>query len=296
MKYRSRVRPCLAALTLLLALPWAGRADAASNDIRVMSYNIRMGTAPDGVNHWDRRKGFLAGTIKAFAPDLLGTQETLAFQRDFLASELAGYDHLGAGRDDGHESGEMMALFYRRDRFEKLDGGHFWLSATPDLPGSKGWDSAFPRMVTWVKLRDRRRPGSPPLVFLNTHLDNAGTTARLESARLIRRRVSALAGDCAIVVTGDFNTGEGSPPYVALFGPVDHEPSPLVDSFRAAHPERGVDEGTFTAFSADATRGDRIDWIGVSRQWRIVSAKIDRTSRDGRTPSDHFAVTAVLRR
>jgi acetyl esterase/lipase/endonuclease/exonuclease/phosphatase family metal-dependent hydrolase len=271
------------------------RVDAASADVRVMSFNIRYGTARDGENHWDRRKEFLVETIRAFDPDLLGTQETLGFQRGYLAEILPEYDHLGVGREDGRERGEMTAVFYKRDRFEKVDGGHFWLSETPDVAGSKSWDSSLPRMVTWVRLRDRRQTAAPPLVFFNTHFDHQGTTARLESARLLRRQITKLANNGTVVVTGDFNTDEGSPPHQALFGPVDDQPSPVVDSFRANNPDRKPNEGTFSGFKADATGGARIDWIGVSRDWQIRSATIDRTSREGRTPSDHFPITAILR-
>lgn len=273
----------------------SGRADEPAAEVRVMSFNIRYGTASDGVNHWDRRREFVLATIAAFDPDLLGTQETLSFQRDFLAEKLAGYDHLGVGRDDGREAGEMMALFYKRERFEKLDGGHFWLSATPDKVGSRSWDSSLPRMVTWVKLRDRQYAAASPLVFFNTHFDHQGPTARLESAKLLRERVAAAAKDSACIVTGDFNAGEASPPYRALFDPIDGAASPLVDTFRQKH-ARGEFEGTFTAFDANATSGARIDWIGVTRDWEILTATIDRTAKDGRTPSDHWPVNAVLRR
>lgn len=264
--------------------------------IRVMSFNIRYGTANDGENRWERRKEFLVETIRAFAPDLLGTQETLAFQRDELARALPDHEALGVGRDDGAEAGEMTALFFRRERFEKLSGGHFWLSTTPDVPGSKSWDSALPRMVSWVKLRDRQNPGGRAILYLNTHFDHRGGQARLESARLLRQQIAVLGQGCAVVVTGDFNAGEGSPPYQALFenGP---EPSvTLVDTFRMVHPQRGAEEGTFSGFRADATRGERIDWIAVSSDWQILAAAIDRTARAGRTPSDHFPVTAVIRR
>lgn len=285
----------LAALGLAVSWPPAGHAAEVADDVRVMSYNIRYGTAPDGDNHWDRRKAALVEAIREFAPDLLGTQESLAFQRDYIAGQLPEYESLGAGRDDGGDAGEMAALYFRRARFEKLDGGHFWLSQAPDEAGSKGWDSALPRMVTWAKLRDRSSPGKPPLVFINTHFDHEGATARLESARLLRGRIAALVKDSAVVVTGDFNAGEGSPPYAALFGPVERFPSPLVDSYRAVRPQRGACEGTFSGFAASATQGERIDWIGVSRHWLVLQAGIDHTSHEGRTPSDHFAVTAVLR-
>ncbi|HPM79263.1 MAG TPA: endonuclease/exonuclease/phosphatase family protein [Candidatus Anammoximicrobium sp.] len=283
--------------SLLMVLPLTAPCPAAEQaiDVRVMSFNIRFGTARDGENHWDRRKEFLVQTIKAFDPDLLGTQETVGFQRDYLAQQLPDYDCLGVGRNDGRESGEMMALYFKKVRFEKLAGGHFWLSETPDQAGSKSWDSSLPRMVTWVKLRDRRATQTPPILFLNTHFDHLGKQARVESARLLRRQIPALGQGCRVIVTGDFNAAEGSEPYRALFGSIEDQPSPVVDAFRTAHPESGPNEGTFTGFRADSVSGARIDWIGVSRDWQIVQAEIDRTSREGRTPSDHFPVTAVLR-
>jgi endonuclease/exonuclease/phosphatase family metal-dependent hydrolase len=286
----------LIALLAALCFPHGhGQADKQTIDVRVMSYNIRYGTAQDGENHWDNRKEFLLETIQSFNPDLLGTQETLGFQRDYLAGKLAGYEVLGVGRDDGGETGEMTALYFKRDRFEKLDGGHFWLSETPDKPGSKSWDAALTRMVTWVELRDRRQPKGKPLVFFNTHFDHRGLQARLESARLLRRRVAERAAQRRIIVTGDFNTGEDSPPYSAFFGAEGSLVSPLRDAYRIRHPERKTDEGTFSRFKAGAAGGPRIDWIGVSAEWQVTEASIDRTEREGRTPSDHFAVTAILR-
>lgn len=263
--------------------------------VKVASFNIRYGTASDGENHWVKRREFLIETIQAMNPDLLGTQETLGFQRDYLASKLAAYDHLGVGRDDGKEAGEMMALYFRRDRFEKLDGGHFWLSETPDVVGSKSWDSSLPRMATWVKLSDREQPDAPKILFMNTHFDHMGKTARLESARLIRRKLIELGKDCRLVLTGDFNADQQSPPYEALFAETDNRPSPVIDTFRAVNPKRTADEGTFSGFKPSATQGARIDWIGVSSNWKIESAEINRTERDGRTPSDHFPVTATLK-
>ncbi|MDQ3013783.1 MAG: endonuclease/exonuclease/phosphatase family protein [Acidobacteriota bacterium] len=283
------------AVAFLLCRPVSSLTDKDTSDVRVMSYNIRYGTAKDGDNHWDKRKDFLVETIKTFAPDLLGTQETLGFQRDYLAEKLTGYDVLGVGRDDGKEAGEMAALYYKRSRFEKLGGGHFWLSETPDKPGSKSWDTSLTRMATWVKLRDRLLPKGKPLVFFNTHFDHRGEQARLESARLLRRRVAEAGKTARVIVTGDFNAGEDNPPYQALFGAGDGGPSPLRDVYRFKHPAREMNEGTFSSFKANATTGPRIDWIGVSREWRVVNAVIDRTEREGRTPSDHFAMTAILR-
>lgn len=265
------------------------------NDLRVMSYNVRYATAKDGINNWDNRKEFLAETIAAFDPDLLGTQETLAVQRDFFAKKFPGHAGLGVGRDDGQEKGEMMALFWRKDRFDKLDGGHFWLSETPDTAGSKSWDSSLPRMATWVKLKDKKLPEALPVLYLNTHFDHMGKTARLESAKLIRKKISAIGTGCRVLLTGDFNSGEGSEPYRVVFGEFESKPSPLTDTFRAAHPTATKEEGTGNGFLASRLTGARIDWIGCTNDWEVRSAAIDRTARDGRTPSDHFAVNAVLK-
>jgi endonuclease/exonuclease/phosphatase family metal-dependent hydrolase len=284
-------------LALLLTLPAVGgESEEASTAVRIMSFNVRYGTARDGENHWEKRKDLLIGTIQAFAPDLLGTQEALAFQRDSLAAALPDHAVLGVGREDGRDQGEMTAVYYRRGRFDLLASGHFWLSETPDQPGSKSWDSSLPRMATWVRLRDRRAPAALPVLFINTHFDHQGAQARLESARLLRTRLETAASSNRVVVTGDFNAGEGSPPYLALFGagPGADAGAVLRDSWRLAHPQPVAAEGTFNGFQVTAASGARIDWIGVSRGWRVDSAAIDHTARDGRTPSDHFPITAIL--
>lgn len=265
-----------------------------AEDLRVMSFNIRYGTANDGENHWEKRKDFVVEAVRAFHPDLLGTQETLGFQRDYLAEHLSGYEAIGVGRDHGDERGEMTAVLFRKERFEKLAVGHFWLSKTPDVPGSKSWDTSLTRMVTWLKLKDLKATLPTEIYFFNTHFDHRGQLARQESARLIRKKIAELAGAAPTVVTGDFNAGEGSPPYQALF--TEAGPVQLLDTFRQAYPQRGTSEGTFSSFKSNETSGERIDWIACSPGWTVKSAQIDRTQREGRTPSDHFPVTAVLSR
>jgi endonuclease/exonuclease/phosphatase family metal-dependent hydrolase len=133
-------------------------------------------------------------------------------------------------------------------------------------------------------------------LWINTHFDHKGRQARVESAKLIRERIAVLGKDCSLILTGDFNAGEGSEPYKAMFGLRETEESPIVDSYRVGHPERAEKEGTTTPFLAVPSNGARIDWIGVSRDWNVISATIEHPDRDGRTASDHFPVTAVLRR
>jgi endonuclease/exonuclease/phosphatase family metal-dependent hydrolase len=269
---------------------------AEPTSVKVMSFNLRYATAKDGDNHWDKRRELLLDTIRRAQPDLLGTQETLALQRDYLAKNLDGYEALGIGREDGSERGEMTAIFWKKDRFEKLSAGHFWLSETPDKVGSRSWDSSLPRMATWIKLRDRRQPDAQPIFWINTHFDHIGKTARLESAKLLREQLLTLGKDCALVVTGDFNATQDSAPYQALFGDQQGQHAPVIDTYRKLYPQQGKNEGTFNGFKHDATTGERIDWIGVSPDFKITAAEINHDHDHGRTPSDHFPVTAVLER
>lgn len=264
--------------------------------IRVMSFNIRYGTASDGENHWDKRKDFLLQTIQSYAPDLLGTQETLDFQKDYLAKALSNYEAIGVGREDGKQRGEMTAIFYRKDRFDKISEGHFWLSETPEKVGSKSWDSSLPRMVSFVALKDKSNLNSQPFLFLNTHFDHRGEIAREKSAELIVAKASEIIGNKPAILSGDFNTAEGSKPYLSLFGTAGQSGSQTgwLDTYRTIHPTPSKEEGTFSGFLSNNRQGPRIDWIACTKHWTIRGAAIDRTEKNGQTPSDHFPVTAEL--
>jgi endonuclease/exonuclease/phosphatase family metal-dependent hydrolase len=276
------------------AAPPDGQAEAGSGDtLRVMSFNVRLGVADDGENAWERRKALLARVVQDFDPDLLGTQETWPFQAEYLLEQLPGRAYVGWPRQPGNdEDGEQCGILLRSDRFEKLDEGQLWLSETPQVPASKSWDSSLPRVMTWVKLRDRFRSDGV-FVFVDTHFDHLGRTARLESARLLRRKLLELAGSNGWIVTGDFNCDEGSPPYEALVGE-GADGLVVTDAYRAVHPRKEAAEGTFHAFGGEVS-GARIDWILHSTHFETVSSTIDRTAEDGRFPSDHFPVRAVLR-
>lgn len=302
----TRRRGSVVALALLILVSSVGNSSTSAEEVRVMSFNIRYGKARDGENHWDRRREFVAETIRKADPDLIGTQETLEFQKAFLDERLSGYVSFGVGRDDGSERGEMTALFVKKDRFKVLSNGHFWLSETPDVPGSKSWDTSLTRMASWVRLEDRLDPRGKPILFLNTHFDHRGSEARKRSAELIAAESDRLAEGASIVITGDFNAAVDSEPYKALFQPSISDASDdrrnirLRDTYRVAAMEgtwkdpKG--EATFSGFKAGVTEGARIDWIAVSDDWNVLSAAIDRTARDGRTPSDHHPVIAIVKR
>jgi endonuclease/exonuclease/phosphatase family metal-dependent hydrolase len=258
--------------------------------INVMTFNIRYATAPDGANAWDKRKDLVRDAIRQFGPDLLGTQEVLAVQADFLASELPEFQLIGVGRDDGKRAGEFSAVLFRRDRFEIFDSGTFWLSETPEKPGSKSWDSSLPRVATWVRLRDRANDGRQ-ICYLNTHWDHRGNRARVESARIIHRWIAEHAAGAISVLTGDLNVTDEHEGYRTLVAN-DAEPQ-LHDVYRQAHPQAAAEEATFHNFLG-GRRGRRIDFIFASPECRAVEAAIVYANRDGQYPSDHYPVTATL--
>ena len=253
--------------------------DAQSKSYRVMSFNIRYGTADDGENHWDKRKQLVVETIERFSPDLLGTQETLRFQATFLQKELKRYSYVGKLREPDQEGGEQCGVFFRSDRFNDLEQGHFWLSKTPDTPGSKDWDSSLPRMVSWIKLFDRHN--GRVLFLFNTHFDHRGRDARSEGAIVLRNQL-ARAVDHPVIVTGDFNCGEDSKPYRNLV--TDNQTSVrLVDTLRQIRPSEQSGEGTFNGF-AGRDSGARIDWILASPEFHVESAEIVKHQQGGQYP------------
>jgi len=266
-----------------------------TSQLRAMTFNVRYATADDGDNGWARRHDLVERTIRRFSPDVLATQEGVDFQLRDLHGQLGDYALVGAGRDDGQQQGEFVAIFFRHSRFSLVKQGHFWLSETPETPGSRGWDGRQPRMVTWCALRDAEAPRELLHVF-NTHFDFRGEIARRESARLLRYHVVSLGLERPIIVMGDFNCGEDDLPYRTLLGGEDEASAAntLVDAYRSRHLRNGQSEATRHDFGRQTT-GARMDWILHSRRLETLRADIDRTAYDGRFPSDHYPVTAVLR-
>ena len=277
----------LLALMLFLSSSSFARGD---DTLRVMTFNIRYGTAGNGQNAWDARKDHLVEVIRDFNPDLLGTQEVLAAQADYLIEKLPEYTLVGVGRDDGKRRGEFSAALYKTSRFEADDSGTFWLSETPHVPGSKSWDSSMPRIVTWVKLRDNGADGSK-ILWLNTHWDHRGRIARVEAGKMIRRWIDEHAGDDLVILTGDLNVTETHEGIRAILAN-DGVPR-LIDTYRQVHPTPQPDEATSHGFRG-RTRGRRIDFVLGTAELRVTDADIVRASRDGLYPSDHYPVTAVI--
>ena len=215
---RRRQRSVLIWLSLTLVGLAGGGSNAASgaeasssrHSLTAFTSNVRFGSANDGENRWDLRKDLLVETWREVDADVVGTQEMLPFQAEYLRDQLKSYDYIGQSREPHKVDGEQCGIFVRRDRFVVLELGHIWLSESPSVPGSKSWDSSLPRMATWAKLFDRQSQSA--LLVLNTHFDHIGGEARRQSAALIRAFVAQRADNLPVIVLGYFNCGETSPP------------------------------------------------------------------------------------
>jgi len=255
--------------------------------ITVMSFNIRNGSADDGENHWDNRKVFAVARIRACAPDLLGLQECRDdAQAAYIKDNLPEYHFHGTRREGGDQTAlEMAPALFRAGVFQVEERGHFWLSETPAVVGSKNWGAAFARTVSWARLL--HQPTGRVVTFANTHFDYR-PVAVSASARVLQRWLNEVPREGAVIVTGDFNADKDSSAYQLLT-----EGSQLRDAYREVH-GGSADESSFHDYGR-STDPAPIDWILVSRHFAVADAQIDRTRNGALFPSDHFPVTAVLR-
>lgn len=280
----------LAGLLPLFGREWASATgqEHSTGEVRVMSFNIRYGTAADGADAWPNRRDLVFEVIREFEPDVLGVQEALGFQLDALGEALPDHEIVGVGRDDGVRSGEFSAILVDRARFEVEASGTFWFSDTPEAPGSMSWGNRIPRICTWARLRDLAT--SARFVVYNVHWDHESQRSRERSAALLLERIATRPDpDEPVLVTGDFNAGESNPAFRAL---VESVAAPLRDTFDDVHPD-ATDVGTFNGFEGRRD-GEKIDAILASDGWCVREAAIVRTAEEGRYPSDHFPVTAVV--
>jgi len=285
-KWRSRRFIGFIAVVVLLGVSPTTAVAQDTREIRVMSFNIRYGTAPDGENAWPLRRELVSSTIRSASPLIVGLQEALNFQIEELLGALPTYDRIGVGRDDGQKAGEFSAILVDRTRFEIVESGTFWFSDTPSEPGSLHWGNRIPRICSWAHLHDRAT--GDPLYVYNVHWDHESQPSRERSARLLIERIAARASDDPVIVTGDFNAGENNPAFRYL---LNHG---LSDTFRIRHPDASS-VGTFNGFRGE-TDGEKIDAVLTSAEWIVTDAAILRGNEAGRYPSDHFPVAAAIRR
>ncbi|MDI6449216.1 endonuclease/exonuclease/phosphatase family protein [Anaerobaca lacustris] len=271
----------------------AAEADGGKNELHVMSFNIRYGTANDGPDHWKNRKEQVCELIGRSDCDLIGLQEALRFQIDEIRAAVPIYGEIGVGRDDGRTKGEYSGILYRTDRLIVAEAGTFWLSDTPEVPGSMTWGNRITRICTWARFI--HKPSGKAFYLFNTHFDHQSQPSREKAAVLVARRIRDRQHPDPVIFTGDFNAGESNPAVRYLLGDLDLDgktPVPFVDSFRLLHPD-ATEVGTFNAFKGTRT-GDKIDYIFVLPDAKVREARILYDNENGRYPSDHFPITARL--
>lgn len=272
-----------AALSVLPFIAQAQKEDEAPKELKVMSYNIRMGTADDGTNSWQYRYPATALMIEDQKPDIFGVQEALDFQIHFIEENCRYYKSVGVGREDGKKKGEHMSIFYNKKTVSLLKWGTFWLSETPEEP-SKGWDAACFRSATWALMKDRKT--GRKFYYVNTHLDHKGAEAQKNGLKLIVDRIDSINPEgYPMILTGDFNIRPDNPALKDL--------DARMSSARKIA-EKTDDHATFNGW-AKPKSGNIIDYIYVSGftacpEYQTVTKKYaDRTY-----VSDHYPIIARL--
>jgi len=255
----------------------------------VMSFNIRYANTGDGPNAWTNRKSLVSSTLLFHKADVAGLQEALRSQIKDLEETLPGYAWFGVGRDDGKEGGEFNPVFFRTDKMRLIRQSTFWLSETPDVPGSRSWGAACNRIVTWAEFEDAGCKAR--FFFFNTHFDHASETARRKSAEVLLRRIDEIAGRAPIVVTGDFNSTERDAAYIVLTG---GKPAPLADARALVKAKPYGSSQSFNGFTSELRPGRIIDFIFVRDVGSVLRQGIISEKWDGRFASDHYPVLAEV--
>ena len=295
-------------LMMLLAAATVCSVCAAQASLRVGSYNIRNSEGDRWTsNDWRLRKGDLASLVRKMDLDAFGLQEVLPDQADYLCAQFPDYTMVGVHRDDGKRKGEASPVFFRKSRFEAIKSGSFWLSETPDVPGSKSWETACTRICSWMWLKDRKT--GKTFCFANTHTDHVSALARKEGMLLILRRMKEFAGDTPVIFTGDHNCFENSEPAQAvakvLKNAIHITETPPKGPWLSCPGFRTYKKLTPAAVMVKRTEAERnqhirdcarIDYIYVSPGIKVKDYETYPDTRPGLKvpPSDHYPVAATI--
>lgn len=267
-----------ALLLLLLCLAGTARAEP----LKVMTFNIRYGTANDGVNHWKFRRDGVLRILREEAPAICGVQEALKFQLDEILAAVPGYARLGVGRDDGRDAGEFSPILVATSRFAVVSQETFWLSDTPGQPGSRTWGNTIPRICTLARLK--QRSDGRALWVGNAHFDHLSANSRLKSAEAVAARLRDLPDP--VLFLGDLNCGPDSEPVRVLLAPAAEGGGALVD-LAAVNPALRA-HGTFHGWNGGAD-GPHIDYVLGRGGWASRETRI-RVDPGPPYPSDHYPV------
>lgn len=276
-------------LLLLLLIPIVSTAKDKTH-IRYATMNIRYDNADDAAKGrgWSTRKARIVQFVCDNRLDIIGMQEVLHNQVQDLAQRLPQYGMVGVGRDDGKTAGEYAPIWYRTDKYQALDSGNFWLSETPDLPGSMGWDAVCVRIATWAKLKEITT--GRVFMAVNTHFDHVGTTARRESALLIIEKIKEIVGEQSAILTGDFNVTDADEAYTTI----TTNRFVLRDALKYSRNHEGP-RYTFHDFcQIPSTEATKIDFIFCTSGIQVLHTHISSERRDY-LMSDHNFHFADLR-
>lgn len=253
--------------------------------ITLMTYNIRMDTPSDGENAWPNRKEALAKQILEVNPTIIGIQEGMPHQVEFLSKELNHYNFIGVGRDGGN-AGEYSAIYFDSKKVELQKENTFWLSTTPEKP-SKSWDAAYPRICTYGLFKHIET--NMFFWVFNTHFDHVGQQSRLNSTSIILKTIKELNDDNPVFVIGDLNVTPQNE-VINLFN------QNFIDTYEASIETPKGSFGTFNGFDTTTPAKDRIDYIlaDPSKNIEIVSYEVLSNKIDSKFLSDHFAVLVKI--
>ena len=269
------------AAALLMSLPLLqAKGDEGSENLKVMSYNIRLGSGKDGTNSWALRYTATEEMLKDQKPDVFGVQEALDYQVHYI-EDMCGYESVGVGREDGKKEGEHMSIFWNKKTVSMLKWGTFWLSETPQKP-SKGWDAACFRTATWALMKDKKT--GKKFYFVNTHLDHEGKEAQKNGLKLIVEKIAEMNPEgLPMVLTGDFNIEPSNPA--------------LADLDARMQSTRKIAQKTddLTTYNGWGKSSMMIDYIYVSGfsscpEYQTVTKRY----ADRKFISDHYPICATL--
>jgi endonuclease/exonuclease/phosphatase family metal-dependent hydrolase len=298
---------------LTLCCSFISIAALQAQSLYVGEFNVRNDNAKDAAagNGWERRCPVVCDILRAESFDIFGSQEVLHGQMEDLCAALPQYESIGVGRNDGKTGGEYAPIFYKKDRVRCLQSGTFWLSETPDVIGSKGWDAKYPRICTWGQFKDKKT-GKKFWMF-NLHMDHRGVEARKQSVLLVMERIKSMCGKQSYILLGDFNVDQFNPIY-----PMMMESGMFVDCHDAAA-VRFAPTGSMNYFKTDFKTDRRIDHVLVSDDFDVLdytvltysywseenpsaeSFEAIKAGKEGvavhkqRLPSDHYPIGIYLK-
>ena len=247
----------------------------------IISYNIRYDNDWDIENSWKIRRNKVSQILVQYSPSIIGIQEGLLNQVQYIDSSLIDYDYVGVGRDDGKKKGEFCAIYFDTTRYVLLKNSTFWLSETPDTI-SVGWDAALERICTYGLFKDRIT--KKEFWVFNTHFDHIGVVAREKSSELILKRIDKInRQSLPVVLMGDFNSTPNSPP-------VKEIKTELSDALKISLEKLQGPRGTFNGFNEDLPIEKRIDYIFTNDLKVISYTHINDRLNNNRHISDHLPV------